>query len=272
MEWAFAGVALIAAVTAIVLWQQLRGARIRLAQAEHALDRDTRAERALAASQERARIAREMHDVVAHTLSVMVAQADGGRFTAAADPATAQRTLSTIGQVGRSALAEMRTLLGVLRGDDDEAARGPQPGVEDIEGLVMEARATGLDVSWVTTGTARSLPIGAGSALYRIAQESLTNVRTHAGPTVQVYVHLHWADDVTLTISDDGRGAAATSNGVGFGLVGMRERAAVFGGSLVAGPRAGGGYQVTARLPLPAATSIGDRPDHPADENLLEAT
>lgn len=249
VAWAVAGVA-VAAVGALML--RVRGESRRYAELEARADRDQAAGAALAASDERARIAREMHDVVAHTLSVVVAQADGGRFAARSDPDAAQRTLDTIADVSRSALTEMRGLLGVLRESDGEAAMGPQPTLDDIPALVASTREGGLDVSYVTTGTPRPLPIGAGLALYRVAQEALTNVLKHAGPSPRAYVQLTWEGDaVSLTVADDGRGAAARSDGSGTGILGMRERATVFGGTLQAGPKAGGGYLVRARLPLP---------------------
>ena len=250
MEWAGLVIAACAVGLAAVLGARLQRAHAQIVSLEQKLARDTEAERALAAAAERARIAREMHDVVAHTLSVVVAQADGGRFAAAQDPAAATRALGTISEVGRSALGEMRALLGLLRDADDEAALGPQPSIEDIPALVASTREGGLDVSFVTTGTPRPLPIGAGLALYRIAQEALTNVLKHAGPGPRAFVQLTWEDAaLVLTVSDDGRGAAARDDGDGQGLAGMRERATVFGGTLSAGPRAGGGYLVRATLP-----------------------
>ncbi len=253
MTWV--GWAVAAAALALASWLawRLRAERTRAAAAEQAAARKAEAELALAASDERARLAREMHDVVAHTLTVVVAQADGGRFAARNDPASAAQTLETIGEVGRSALTEMRALLGVLRDDGGEAELGPQPSVRDIPVLVAHAREGGLEAAFVTTGTPRPLPIGAGLTLYRIAQESLTNVLKHAGPVASAYLQLTWGDDdVTLTVSDDGRGAAARDDGSGGGIAGMRQRASVFGGTLQAGPRVGGGFEVRARLPLPS--------------------
>ena len=255
LAWAIAGAAAIAA--ALLAWR-LRASAHAIEKLENQLDRDTAAERALAASDERARIAREMHDVVAHTLSVVVAQADGGRFAGAQNPALASHALATIAEVGRSALSEMRSLLGVLRDSDSDAALGPQPSLADIPTLVASMRDGGLAVSFVTTGTPRTVPIGAGLAVYRIVQEALTNVLKHAGPSVTAFVQLQWeADAVTATVSDDGRGAAAHSDGKGTGLAGMRERTAVFNGTLDAGPKAGGGYLVRARLPFRATFRTG---------------
>ncbi|TGY77924.1 sensor histidine kinase, partial [Cellulomonas shaoxiangyii] len=245
----------------------------------HRLEVERDQQAVIGAAAERARIAREMHDIVAHSLSVMIAQADGGRYAAAADPAAATRALGTIAETGRAALTDMRRLLGVLRTDagtvrpgsavPDASGTGarepdpggaaalvttPQPAVDDLETLVAQMRASGMRASLVRLGAARHLPPGAGLTVYRIAQESLTNVLKHAGPDPSVTVMLQWLPDaVTLEVSDDGRGAAADSDGLGQGLVGMRERAAMFGGTVSAGPRPGGGYRVRAQLPTPSS-------------------
>jgi signal transduction histidine kinase len=153
--------------------------------------------------------------------------------------------------VGRAALHEMRGLLGVLRDTDPATDLGPQPSLDDVPALVASVRDGGLEVSYVTTGTPRPLPIGAGLAVYRVVQEALTNVLKHAGPKVTAYVQLRWLPDaVEVTVSDDGRGAAAGRGKGGTGIEGMRERATIFGGTLSAGPKRGGGYVVRARLPL----------------------
>lgn len=237
------------------------------------VERDQQAMIATAA--ERSRIAREMHDIVAHSLSVIIAQADGGRYAAAQDPAAASRSLGTIAETGRAALTDMRRLLGVLREPPAGSVRAapgvlpaapqgaadpppttatttPQPAVEDVEQLVTQVRASGLRVSYVRLGTPRHLPPGAGLTVYRIAQESLTNVLKHAGPDPGVTVMLQWLPtSVSLEVSDDGRGAAADADGLGQGLLGMRERATMFGGTVTAGPRPGGGFRVRATLPTP---------------------
>ncbi len=258
MTWLGWALAVAASATAAWLALMLASERRRAVASGLSAATEAAAQQALAASDERARIAREMHDVVAHTLSVVVAQADGGRFAARTDPAAAARTLDTIADVGRSALTEMRALLGVLRTSDGEAELGPQPSIGDIPSLVAAAREGGIEVSYVTTGTPRPLPIGAGLAVYRIAQEGLTNVLKHAGPVAAAFLQLTWGDDdVTLTVSDDGRGAAAQGDGTGSGIEGMKERATVFGGTLTAGPKAGGGFVVRARLPLPHRASAG---------------
>lgn len=247
----------------------------------------------IATAAERARIAREMHDIVAHSLSVIIAQADGGRYAAARDPEAASRSLGTIAETGRAALTDMRRLLGVLReapagggvgrtapgvlpgpahGDDGPppgAATTPQPAVEDVEQLVAQMRASGMRVSSVRLGTPRHLPPGAGLTVYRIAQESLTNVLKHAGPDPGVTVMIQWQPTaVCLEVSDDGRGAAADTDGLGQGLLGMRERATMFGGTVTAGPRPGGGFRVRATLPtpgsapVPSADGAGTTPTH----------
>lgn len=217
-------------------------------------ERDQQAQIATAA--ERARIAREMHDIVAHSLSVVVAQADGGRYAATADPAAATRALATISETGRTALADMRRLLGVLRDDDgpDHPVRLPLPDTADLDALVDQVRASGTTVTLTRLGTERPLPPGARLVLYRVAQESLTNVLKHAGPGACATLTLRWTPgQVVLEVTDDGRGAAATSDGSGHGLVGMRERVDVYGGTVRTGPRPGGGFGVTMVLPFPSA-------------------
>ncbi|GAB3164841.1 sensor histidine kinase [Myceligenerans halotolerans] len=240
---------------------------------------------AIAAGAERARIAREMHDVVAHSLSIVIAQADGGRYAARSDPAAATRALDTIAETGRAALADMRKILGVLRtspppggvpgsgapalsGEQGSGGQGdgpapiaPQPDVTQIEALVEQSRSDGLRVSYARIGEERQLPPGIGLNIYRVAQEALTNVRKHAGPSPRVTVLIRWGErEIELTVSDDGRGLASNTQpgapGAGYGLVGMRERAELFGGRLTAGPRSGGGFQVRFVVPVPAA--VGD--------------
>ncbi|MBO0609147.1 sensor histidine kinase [Myceligenerans salitolerans] len=236
----------------------------------------------IAAGAERARIAREMHDVVAHSLSVVIAQADGGRYAARADPEAASRALDTIAETGRAALADMRKILGVLRtspepgeapgapaSSDGPGATGsaaepapiaPQPDVTQIEALVEQSRSDGMRVSYARIGEERQLPPGIGLNIYRVAQEALTNVRKHAGPDPRVTVLIRWGErEIEMKVSDDGRGLASNNRpgapGAGYGLVGMRERAELFGGTLTAGARSGGGFQVRFVVPVPAAPS-----------------
>jgi signal transduction histidine kinase len=247
-------------VLVVAAWAlgDLRRARLQqvagLEERARLLELEREQEMQLAASTERARIAREMHDVVAHSLSVVIAQADGGRYAGQADPEAATAALEQISSTGRQALAEMRKLLGVLReGDGQEFA--PQPDVAAIDQLVADVRASGLDVDLVVEGAPQPMPAGPQLAAYRIVQESLTNVLKHAGPAGRAQVRLHWRPDgLELSIEDDGRGAAAVveADGQGHGLLGMRERAQLHGGRLTAGPRTGGGFGVSALLPYRA--------------------
>jgi signal transduction histidine kinase len=222
----------------------------RLTERARLLERERDQEGRLAATAERARIAREMHDVVAHSLSVTISQADGGRYAARSDPQSAISALETIAVTGRQALADMRTLLGVLRQDDD-LALAPQPDTDAIPDLVEQIAASGLDVGLEVSGVPRPLPPGPALAAYRIVQESLTNVLKHGGPNTTVWVQLNWlADVLEVSVLDDGRGAGAISGGAdGQGLLGMHERATLHGGRLAAGPRPGGGFGVRAQLP-----------------------
>lgn len=251
----------------------------------HRLEVQSRQERELAAADERSHIAREMHDIVAHSLQVIISQADGARYAAAAKPALAVTALETIGQTGRSALADMRQLLGVLRetGEtvagvpgvtDDDArrpaadaspdgrgtrlppGRRPQPRLADLPALVETMRLSGLEVSLLETDTPRrALPAGGELAAYRIVQEALTNTLRHGGPDADAFATLAWtARGLDLQIDDDGCGAAAdpATRGSGQGLRGAAERAALFGGTLETGPRVGTGYRVSAHLPYSA--------------------
>jgi signal transduction histidine kinase len=216
------------------------------------LEAERDAQARVAAAAERARIARELHDVIAHNVSVMVVQADGASYALGNDPQRAAEALAAISATGRQALAEMRRLLGVLR-RDEKVTRAPLPGVGQLGELLESTRAAGLPVSFTVEGVPQPLPGGAALAAYRIVQESLTNTRKHAGPQASAEVTLRYLEDaLVLEISDDGRGAAARSDGAGHGLTGMAERVAVYGGSVDAGPRDGGGFQVTARLPVAA--------------------
>jgi signal transduction histidine kinase len=203
-----------------------------------------------------------MHDIVAHSLAVMIAQADGGRYAAAANPQAAVGALDAIAKTGRDALSDMRGIVRVLReGPEDRAMElRPAPHVRDLKTLVDETRSAGLNVTLVQVGRPRYLPPGVGAALQRTAQEALTNVMKHAGPGVEVVVTERWLPDrIELVVSDDGRGAAAASDGEGHGLLGMRERTEMLGGTLRAGPGPTGGFRVSAEVPLPAAHQTGDQ-------------
>lgn len=210
----------------------------------------------LAANGERTRIAREMHDIIAHTLTVVIAQADGGRYAAANDPEAAARVLETIAENGRQALADMRSLLGVLREDEPREIRAV-PGLADLPELVAVVRTGGLPVTVTSVGSERGVSVGCGLTAYRIVQESLTNVLKHAGMGARAAIELRWeVDELQITVSDDGRvdqvdeAVGARPHAGGKGVLGMRERAELHGGSLRAGPHRGGrGYRVHAVLP-----------------------
>ncbi|MEV7113686.1 sensor histidine kinase [Streptomyces anulatus] len=249
-------------VLAWVLGDSLRTRRAYFDQLEERaarLEREREAQSKVAVAAERARIARELHDVVAHNVSVMVVQADGAAYVMDAAPDQAKQALETISSTGRQALAEMRRLLGVLRtGDAPESGEYvPQPDVEQIEDLVAQVRQTGLTVDFKVEGTPRPLPSGVELTAYRVVQEALTNTRKHGGPDAGASVRLVYFDDgLGLLIEDDGRGAAhelyedGGADGAGHGMIGMRERIGMVGGTLDAGPRPGGGFRISALLPL----------------------
>jgi signal transduction histidine kinase len=239
------------------------------------LEAERHAQAKVAAAAERARIARELHDVVAHHVSVMVVQADGAGYALRTDPDRAAAALQAIAGTGRQALTEMRRLLGVLRSADDQAALAPVPGLGELRELLDQARAAGLEVSYTLSGAPRDLPEGAELAAYRVVQESLTNTRKHAGLAATAAVTLRYEPDgLVVEVTDDGLGAGTAESG-GLGLAGMRERIAMYGGTVTAGPLPGGGFGVTARLPCPqtanergasaspaSASPASDEPDH----------
>jgi signal transduction histidine kinase len=208
-----------------------------------------------AASAERARIARELHDIVAHHLSVVVLQAAGAQ----ASGKPAGPTLAKIENSARQALEETSRLLNVLRDPDEEARLAPQPGTGELDALAASVRAAGLPVSLVIDGDLAALPAVAGVSVYRIVQEALTNVLKHAGPARAEVTIGCQRDSVTIDVTDDGTrqpGDGPASGG--HGLAGMRERAAVFGGELAAGSRPGGGFTVRAQLPLTGRLPPGE--------------
>lgn len=211
-----------------------------------------REQRARAAAHgERARIARELHDVIAHSVSVMVIGAGGARLVMASKPERAEASLRSVERAGREALTEMRRLLGVLDPDQVPWALAPQPGLADIGDLLSRTRAAGLAADLRLDGEPAPLSPALDLCAYRIVQEALTNAIKHAGPA-RAEVRVRWRQDaLELDISDDGRGPVAV-NGVsgGHGIAGMRERAALHGGSIHAGAGTSGGFTVRARLPL----------------------
>lgn len=206
-----------------------------------------KARTAAAIAEERARIARELHDVVAHSISVIILQARGGRRVLQSEPADAGEAFVTIERTGHQALEEMRRLLGMLGRSDEELALAPQPSLRELETLVEQVRTAGLPVELVIEGEARELPPGIDLSAYRIVQEALTNALRHAGPARARVLLRYGPDD--LEIADDGPGTGDRS-GPGYGLIGMRERVSVYGGDLQAGRRPEGGYALRVRLPL----------------------
>jgi signal transduction histidine kinase len=231
-------------------WVAGRAVRQRRLNDRELVQEKTRA--AAAIMEERARIARELHDVVAHSISVMVIQARGGRHVLESDPADARDAFANIERTGQQALDEMRRLLGMLRRGDEALTLAPQPSLKELGALVEQVRAAGLPVQVAVEGEPRDLPPGVELSAFRIVQEALTNALTHAGPARAQVVLRYRADDFELEISDDGPGMGAAS-GSGYGLVGMRERVEVYGGELEAGRRPEGGYALRVRLPLRSA-------------------
>ena len=249
-------------VLAWVLGDSIRTRRAYWAQLEEKaarLEKERETQSQIAVAAERARIARELHDVVAHNVSVMVVQADGAAYVLDAAPEQARQALETISGTGRQALAEMRRLLGVLRtGEQPEGGEYvPQPGVEQLTDLIDQVRGAGLPVDFRVEGDPRPLPSSIELTAYRIVQEALTNTRKHGGPHAGATVRLAYTDDdLDLLVEDDGRGAQhelyeeGGADGLGHGLIGMRERVGMVGGSLEAGAREGGGFRISAVLPL----------------------
>ncbi|HXM56115.1 MAG TPA: sensor histidine kinase [Candidatus Dormibacteraeota bacterium] len=243
----------LAMATALLIGYHVRARRIYLAEVEARaarLEREREQAEELAAEQERARIARELHDVVAHHVSAIAIQAGSARAVRARDPTAAAEALDPIGAAARQALTELSRLLGVLR-RGDAAPREPEPGLDQLDRLLDRARSAGHPVDLVISGRRRPLPSGVELSAYRIVQEAMTNVLKHArGAPVEVT--LGFCDAELAIDVVDGGGATATpeAGGAGHGLIGMRERVAVFGGRLDAGPTAAGGFRVSARLPV----------------------
>ncbi len=229
---------------------RIRGEYLTILQERAAfLERERTAEARRAVADERARIARELHDVVAHRVSLMTVQAGAAKTVAADDPAGALEAMAAVEEAGRQALDELRHLLGVLRPEAKLDGLGPQPGLREIPRLVHQLRGAGLEIMLTIDGVPTDLPARVDLSVYRIVQEALTNVLKHAGPGTRTEVWLS-ADNggVCIEVSDTGRGGTILP-GAGHGIVGMRERALLLGGTLHAGPRPGGGFQVVARLP-----------------------
>nr|WP_245653202.1 sensor histidine kinase [Herbidospora sakaeratensis] len=256
-ELGWADHAIVVVVTALV-WVVGRTIRLRRAYLGELVDRADRLERAreadtrAARAEERSRIARELHDVVAHHVSVMTVQAAAARTMLEKDPSVAREALISIEEMGRTAMAEMRSIVGVLR-TDGPAERGPQPGMDDLPGLVDQMREAGLTTQLWLEGETRQLPPGVDLAAYRLVQEALTNSLRHAGPAARAWVTVrHEPSELMVHVEDDGHGLVLKreNGGKGHGLVGIKERVALYGGVLRIGPRPGGGFEVRARFPL----------------------
>jgi signal transduction histidine kinase len=246
---------MIITVTPLLLGREVHEQRRRVEElrerAERAeRDREEKARRAVA--DERTRIARELHDVVAHQMTVMTLQAEGARRIAdGADPRVTD-ALETISDAGHKALREMRRTVGLLRAPEDETETQPLPRLRDVEELVDTIRAAGVAVNLEIEGDVRPLAEGTELSAYRIVQESLTNSVRHGGPDVTAQVKIEYGEDhLEVLVLDDGRGASVdTGDGVGHGIIGMRERIAVLDGDFEAGPHTGGGYEVRASIPV----------------------
>jgi signal transduction histidine kinase len=244
----------------VVVWTWGTTVRIRrdyvegLKERARQLEREKESQARLVAAEERARIAREIHDVVSHGLSAMVLMAEGTSLKARTEPERAEKAMLTVRDTGRNALAEMRRMLDVLR-DGEPGSRAPQPGIAQLGGLIEASRASGLPVEMTVRGEPVEVSSGVDLAAYRVVQEALTNARKHAGPSVtKVAVRLRYeGDSLEVRVTDDGQVPGARpggGSGGGHGLVGMRERVAAYGGTLRTGPRPGGGFEVVATLPI----------------------
>ena len=244
----------VGAVVFFAVWYA--GTRLRLRSQRSARLLQEKAEEAQRiVAEERARIARELHDVVAHRVSLMTVQAGAAKTVAAADPEAAIRAMAAVETAGRQALDELRHLLGVLRPAAAEDAMAPQPGLGDLPQLIAQTRAAGLDVTLSRDGVPEGLPARVELSAYRMVQESLTNVLKHAGPGARAVVALTIDHDrLVVEVTDAGIGTTSLP-GTGHGLIGMRERALLLGGDLDVGPLPAGGFRVRARLPLAAGGS-----------------
>lgn len=249
---------LLAIMWAIGRLVRLRTARAVRAEVQIERLRNEQAERARSvALAERARIARELHDVIAHSVSVMVIQAGAAQQVLRADPAGAERALGAVQSTGRQAIGELGELLGVLREGGAELGLAPQPTLAGLPALITEVETAGLPATFTTRGTPRPLPAGIELAVYRVVQEALTNTRKHAGGHAHASVRLDYrTDEVILDICDDGHATTEPRHdggGTGHGLIGMRERIDTYGGTLTAGPTGTRGFRVHARIPVRAA-------------------
>jgi len=228
-----------------------RQREVALEERAGALEREQEQRARAAVAEERQRIARDLHDIVAHAISVVVVQARGGRRMLDKEPAEARAAFDTIEQTGQQALGEMRRLLGLLRAHDEQLALAPQPTLARLGDLVGQVRDAGLPVELAIEGEPTELPAGVDLSAYRIVQEALTNALRHAGPATARVTVRYAEGELELEVADDGAGST-NGDGAGHGLVGIHERVAMLGGEVEAGRRPAGGYSVRARLPYTA--------------------
>ncbi|HET6856806.1 MAG TPA: histidine kinase [Streptomyces sp.] len=225
------------------------------------LERANRIEAEQATARERARIAREMHDILSHAVSIMIVQAEAGPVAVRTAPERAEAAFDAISETGRDAMTQLRRMLGVLREDDvpGDAPREPQPSVAELPGLIGRVRSSGLRVGYETTGELRPLPLDTGATVYRVIQEALTNVVKHAGASSVDVQLAYGAQALEIAVTDDGRGAGSGGTAGGHGLIGVHERAAAHGGSARTGPGPGGkGFEVRVSVPLVTSpTGVG---------------
>jgi signal transduction histidine kinase len=256
-----AGTLVVTPILVVLVWLAGYAMRERVERADAAeeraarLEQEREAEALRAVVEERTRIARELHDVVGHSVSVMTVQASAVRRLLKPEQEQEREALLAVERTGREALAEMRRVVGVLRDPDDAPALAPQPSLARVDKLVAQARETGLPVDLTIEGEPVPLPAGVDLTAYRLVQEGLTNTIKHAGAKHAEVRVRYDGDHVEVEVSDDGRGsngAAWAPLGGGHGLVGMRERVSIYGGELEAGPRDGGGFRLRARLPVSA--------------------
>jgi signal transduction histidine kinase len=247
------GTAILTLAAATAAGLGIRDLRRRLLDSRAQLRRSTQEHQAAthrAIEAEHARIASELHDVVTHNVSVMVVQAGAARKVVASSPGDAEEALLAIEASGRTAMAELRSMLGLLSppaGGPGDGALRPQPGLAGLDALIGRVSAAGLPVELRVSGAPRPLPPGADLTAYRVVQEALTNVLRHAGESV-ASVWIKWGEQLVITVSDDGTGTCGGPPGRG--LLGLRERLSIYSGELDAGPRPGGGWQLRAVMPL----------------------
>lgn len=248
-DFAFAALAFVAPWLAGRALRKYRQQALALRELTRELDRDRDLDARLAVARERSRIARELHDVIAHSVSTMIVQAGAVQQVMKTRPRRAEEALEAIQSTGQEAIAELRRLLGILRESSDQPSLTPQPGVADLDSLAETTRRAGLPIELEIAGAPRPLPAGVDLCIYRVVQEALTNTLKHAG-SARAHVRLSYAErSLQLEVLDDGDGACG-AQGEGYGLIGMRERVALYGGELDAGRINGGGYRVRVKLPL----------------------